>query len=416
MGSGGREHALAWKLSSEAEVFAAPGNPGVAQIGECFPINPNDTAAIRSLCGSLRPDLVLVGPEDPLIGGLADALRADGFNVFGPGAKGARLEGSKAFSKELMMRAGVPTADYRSCSTVEKASSFAREVFAAGRSVVVKASGAALGKGVIVCSALEEAEEAIRAMLEEKAFGDAGSTIVVEERLKGPEFSLLVVASGRNFVSLPIAQDYKRALDNDRGPNTGGMGSYSPVSWLDPGLCALAEEMVAKRALHRLADDGIDFRGVLFCGVLVQNGRPYCLEYNVRFGDPETQTVVRRLGAGLPDLLMAAARGDELPSIAVKDNAAVSVVLASGGYPGVYQKGLTISLPSNLPQGVQIFHAGTRRVQGQLVTAGGRVLCVSASAPNLPEARKTAYKVCDGIKFEGMHYRSDIASVPVAAI
>lgn len=415
VGSGGREHALAWKLSSESEIFAAPGNPGIAQIGQCFPIAANDLSGLRILSKGLKPDLVLVGPEDPLIQGLADGLRDDGFVVFGPGARGAQLEGSKAFSKSVMQAAGVPTADFRAFTDSVMAKEFAKELFGAGKQAVVKASGAALGKGVVVCSTLPEAEDAVEMMLVEGALGEAGTEIVVEERLSGREFSLLTICSGSVYASLPVAQDYKRALDNDRGPNTGGMGSYSPVGWLNEDLIRTAEEKIAKPAIREMCRQGIDFRGILFSGIMVQNGKPYCLEYNVRFGDPETQTVMMRLGSGLSGLLYAAASGEVIEAPKPVNNAAVSVVLASGGYPGKYEKGKTVTLPASLPPNTQIFHAGTERVQGQLFTAGGRVLCVTSSGETVQEARETAYRVCESIAFDGMYYRKDIAAEAVSA-
>jgi phosphoribosylamine--glycine ligase len=414
VGSGGREHALAWKLSQEAAVFCAPGNPGMGQVGECYPIAANDIPGLRILCKGLKPDLVVVGPEDPLIFGLADHLRADGFAVFGPGLKGARLEASKAYAKEIMREAGVPTARYGVFTEPAPAISFAAELFQTGQGAVIKASGAALGKGVVVCSNVHEAKESIDSMLLDRALGDAGSTIVVEERLKGREFSLLTIASGTGIHSLPVAQDYKRALDGDRGPNTGGMGTYSPVPWLTDELIAEAERTIAAPVLSLLAATGVEFRGVLFSGVLVQDGKPYCLEYNVRFGDPETQTVMMRLGNGLASLLFAAATGRGLPTFEVKPNAAVSVVVASEGYPGQYEKDKALTLPTTLPNSVQIFHSGTSRVQGQLVTSGGRVLCVSAEGATVAEARATAYRVCESIGFDGMYYRKDIAEEAVS--
>jgi len=384
-------------------------------VAECYPIAVNDHAGLRILCNSLKPDLIVIGPEDPLIAGLADELRDDNYVVFGPGAAAARLEGSKAFAKALMEHAGVPTAWYRTFSTAKDAKQFARELFAQGKGAVVKASGNALGKGVVVCSSIDEAEAAIESMLVERAFGDAGSTVVVEERLKGREFSLLTVASGESYFSLPVAQDYKRALDNDRGPNTGGMGTYSPVSWLSSDVFSAAEEKIAAPTLMQLSRDDLDFRGVLFSGIMVHDQNPYCLEYNIRFGDPETQTVMMRLGTGLSGLLFAAACGEELAPIPVLDNAVVSVVLASGGYPGKYEKGKTITLPPTLPASVQIFHAGTMRTQGQLVTNGGRVLCVTAAAESVASARALVYKVCDGIGFDGMYFRKDIAAEALSA-
>lgn len=402
VGSGGREHALAWKLAQEAEVFASPGNPGIAQVGTCLSGDP------LTIATDLKPDLVVVGPENPLIDGLGDRLRAGGIPTFGPGAAGAKLEASKAYAKERMSKAGIPTAAYQSFQEAEAARHYAAHRFGQGFQLAVKASGAALGKGVVVCSTLNEASEAIDMMMVDRELGDAGDTVVLEDRLVGREFSLLSVCSGTEFVSLPVAQDYKRSLDGDRGPNTGGMGTYSPAPWVSDDLLRRTEAEVVAPLLASLASDGIDYRGVLFSGLMVVDDRPYCLEYNVRFGDPETQSVVRRLGSGFLDLLMAAADGRSLPRPEVLDNASITVVLASGGYPGSYAKGLAIHLPSELPDGVEIFHAGTSSSGGLLVTSGGRVLGISAAAAMAEAARAAAYSAVDTIQFEGRTFRTDI--------
>jgi phosphoribosylamine---glycine ligase len=409
LGSGGREHALAWKLAQEAEVMCAPGNPGIAEDCECRAISLEDQSAVEQLCQELQPDLVVVGPEAPLIAGLGDRLRRAGFSVFGPSEAGARLEGSKAFAKDLMREHGVTTAEFSTFEDPELAAMYARAHFEGGRQVVVKASGAALGKGAIVCSSLEEAEDAIRMMMVDGELGDAGRTVVIEERLSGPEFSLLTICSGAHFASLPVSQDYKRALNGDRGPNTGGMGSYSPVGWVNQELVRQTEDEVVKPMLDALQMHAIDFRGVLFSGLILHGSRPYCLEYNVRFGDPETQTVMMRLGSGLADALLAAAEGRSFESPEVLDNAAVTVVIASGGYPGAVKKGLPIELPVDVPQGVKLFHAGTATADARLVTSGGRVLGVTASAPTLEEARILAYETARQVRFEGARYREDIA-------
>lgn len=409
VGSGGREHALVWKLKQEAEVFCSPGNAGIAQECECFDVSATDQAGIGALCHRLIPDLVVIGPEDPLIAGLADFLRKESFAVFGPNQNAATLEGSKAWSKQMMVEAGVPTAAYQSFSDPELAFAFAESRFAAGRQVVVKASGNALGKGVVVCSSIDEAEVAIGAMLVEREFGEAGANIVIEDRLVGREFSLLTIVGGRETISLPIAQDHKRALDGDRGPNTGGMGTYSPCEWVSEELLAQTERHIVKPMVKHLADIGIDYRGVLFSGVMVVDDIPYCLEYNVRFGDPETQTVIQRLGSGFAALLFAAATGQPLPKMATLENAVVTVVMASAGYPGRYKKHVPIHI-GKLPPGVLVFHAGTGMSDGELVTTGGRVLGVSASASTLPEARTLAYAGVESIRFNGSTCRKDIAS------
>lgn len=409
VGSGGREHALAWKLSAEGhEVCAAPGNPGLAALGTCYDVSPMDLGKMVELCQQIQPTLILVGPEDPLIAGLADALRAAGFDVFGPGKAAAQLEGSKAFSKELMLQAKVPTARSGTFTDAWDAIEFADKRYAKGGQVVVKASGAALGKGVSVCSTFEEAQTAIEDALVRKVFGEAGAIIVVEDRLEGREFSLLTLCSDHGIYSLPVAQDYKRIFDNDEGPNTGGMGTYSPVPWVDSNLVHLTEQDIVRPILTELKSMGIPYRGVLFSGVMEQYGELYCLEYNVRFGDPETQSVMGRLGNGFGAALLACARGEEIPSIPVLDNAVVSVVAAAGGYPGTVEKGKAITVGS-LPDGVGCFLAGVKEEGGNLVTNGGRVLAVSAIASDLASARAAAYQGIEGVAFEGMQYRKDVA-------
>lgn len=413
MGSGGREHALAWKLAQEAEVIVTPGNAGIAKDVECLAIAASDFPGLLEACINREIDLVVVGPEDPLIDGLADFLREAGTAVYGPGAAGAMLEASKAYSKDLMIQAGVPTARSGTFEDAEAAKEFARSLTNSGALPVIKASGNALGKGVVVANSIEEAEEAIEMMMVDREFGDAGRVVVVEERLLGFEFSLLTLCSGTDFHSLPVAQDYKRALDGDRGPNTGGMGTYSPVGAAPPDLVREAEDLAVKPMLRRLAAQGIDYRGTLFSGFMVQNGQPYCLEYNVRFGDPETQTVMRRLGKGFADALLAAATGTPIPPVEVLDHSAITVVVASGGYPGSYEKGKLVRLPEGMPENVKVFHAGTAGSGADLLSAGGRVLGVSAVGDTLEEARVDAYQVCDQIEFEGKHFRRDIAASPV---
>ncbi|MEA2552513.1 MAG: phosphoribosylamine---glycine ligase [Fimbriimonadaceae bacterium] len=415
IGSGGREHALAWKLAQEAEVHAAPGNPGIAEDCVVHDIPTTDFPALIGLAKGLAVDLVVIGPENPLIEGLADHLRAEGIPTFGPSAESAQLEGSKAFSKALMQAANVPTAEFQSFSDSARARAYARDMFKSGRRVVVKASGTALGKGVIVCDNSEQAERAIANMIDENEFGNAGSTIVVEERLQGREFSLLTLCSDDDFYSLPIAQDYKRAQDRDRGPNTGGMGSYSPVPWISGDLVKQAEEEIVRPILQSMR--GCGYRGVLFSGLMVQDGRAYCLEYNVRFGDPETQAIMMRLGSGFADALLACAKGEPIPRPDVKDNAAVCVVVASANYPGPVEKGYVILPPEKIPEGSKLFHAGTAQKDGDLVTNGGRVFGATASGDTLEDARERAYELARAVRFQGAWFRSDIAhlrdAVPV---
>lgn len=410
VGSGGREHALAWKLGQEAEVLCAPGNPGIAEDVEVVPVAVSDFEGLKNLALERAVDLVVVGPEDPLVGGLADVLRAAGIHVFGPGALGAKLEGSKSFSKELMFEAGIPTAEFLTFQNADEAKTYARQRFADGRPVVVKASGNALGKGVFVCDTIQEAESAIDQMLVDRIFGDAGDQIVVEDRLQGFEFSLLTLVGDHNYVSLPVAQDYKRAFDGGRGPNTGGMGSYSPVPDVPDELVKRTEERVVAPLVKRLREMGYTYRGVLFSGLMVDGGEPYCLEYNVRFGDPETQSVMLRLGNGLAAALHASAIGAEIPAPEVLDNHAVTVVMASDGYPGSYAKGVPLDVSQRIAA-TKVFHAGTALNDGQLVSNGGRVLGISASGGTLTEARANAYAGVESIGFPGVHFRRDIADL-----
>lgn len=410
IGSGGREHALAWKLAQEGhEVACAPGNPGTAQIGPNFDAPVHDRRALLMAANNFKPDLIVIGPEDPLIAGLADMFRENGFKVFGPGQDAARLEGSKAFAKDMMKRSGVPTAEYQVFSDPGAANEFVASRFGAGRQVAVKASGAAQGKGVVLCSSQQEAEEAVARMLIEKSFGEAGRTIVVEDKLVGREFSLMTLVSGGDICSLPVARDYKRVWDGDEGLNTGGMGTCSPVAEITDDVVARTEETVVRPILGTLAELGIDFRGVLFSGLMMTESGPECLEYNVRFGDPETQTVVSRLDSGLGDALMACALGEPIPAIKSKAESVVSVVLASAGYPDPYQTGLPISM-GRIPEGVNVFHAGTAEMNGKLVTSGGRVMAVTATAADLNAARALAYQACHAIEFTGKHYRTDIGA------
>lgn len=408
VGSGGREHALAWKLSQEAEVVVSPGNPGIAEICAVRDIGVKNHSGLIELAREVAADLVVIGPEDPLIDGLADALREAGFAVFGPGRDGAKLEASKAWSKDLMDSAGVPTALGASFTDADIACDYINERFLNGRRVVVKASGAALGKGVVVCETEIQAQEAARWMLG-GGLSDAGSTIVIEDRLGGQEFSLLTLVSGTAYRSLPVAQDYKRVFDNDEGPNTGGMGSYSPVGWISDELIYRTEEQVVQPILEELAKRGINYRGVLFSGLMVEHDEPACLEYNVRFGDPETQSIMLRLGTGLADALMACAQGaDMIPEIEILDNHVVTVVMASEGYPTSPRTGHPISI-GEIPDHTQVFHAGTRMVDGGLTSSGGRVLAVSASGQDQFEARARAYTAVSALQFEGAHFRRDIA-------
>ncbi|MDI9641327.1 phosphoribosylamine--glycine ligase [Kamptonema cortianum] len=412
IGGGGREHALCWKLAQDGHtIAAAPGNPGIAQVAEVFPIPVNDRMGLLQAAQSFQPDFIIVGPEDPLIAGIADMFRANDFKVFGPDQSAARLEGSKSFSKDMMKRSGVPTAAFQSFSDPRQAKDFAAAKFANGSQVVVKASGAALGKGVIVCDEFPDAEKAIDDMLIELAFGEAGRTIVVEERLFGQEFSLFTLISGQSICSLPVAQDYKRVGDGDSGPNTGGMGSYCPASWVTPDLIQSCEETVVRPILSTLAELDITYQGVLFSGMILTESGPKCLEYNVRFGDPEIQSVVRTIGKGFAEALFAVASGDPIPDITTNGQSSVSVVMAAKNYPGSPETGAEIAI-GELPSGVEIFAAGAKSSGSTWQVSGGRVLAVSAVGKSLAEARSLAYQGVDAVQFEGQQYRTDIAAQP----
>jgi phosphoribosylamine---glycine ligase len=416
VGSGAREHALVWALqrsASATEVFAAPGNPGIAETALCFPIDPADPTQVAQLADDLTVDLVVVGPEVPLVAGVADAVRARGRPCFGPGRAGARLEGSKAWMKQVLAEAGVPTARHGSFGVDDEAAARAfLEGFAPP--YVVKTDGLAAGKGVVVTESLADAHDAVRAYLSGEAFGDAGRTLVVEEGLTGPELSLLVVCNGDPdaAVSLTPAQDFKRALDGDAGPNTGGMGAYSPVPIVTDAVVDDVMDRAVRPTLRWLSDHDVDYRGVLYAGMMLTADGPKVIEYNVRFGDPETQVVLPRVASDLAELLRAAAVGEVL-DVAFADEAAVTVVLAADGYPAAPRTGdpITGVDVAAAINAVTVFHAGTTRdEQGTLRTAGGRVLSVTATGIDLEVARIRAYEAASVIQWQGQTYRRDIAA------
>ncbi|MBX7191316.1 MAG: phosphoribosylamine--glycine ligase [Sandaracinaceae bacterium] len=411
VGSGAREHALAWKLlqsPSVGEIVVAPGNAGIAGIARCVPVSVDDVPGLVALARSEAIDLVVVGPEAPLVSGLVDALEAAGIAAFGPRREAARLEGSKAFAKEIMREAGVPTAGFAVFDDAEAAEAYVRE---AGRPLVVKADGLCAGKGVVVAKDTAEALEAVRAMMRERVHGDAGARVVIEECLVGPEVSYHVVCDGTRYVPLAAAQDHKRLLDGDRGPNTGGMGAYSPPPVVTPEIERAILSRVVEPVLETMRARGTPFRGALFVGVMVVDGAPQVLEFNVRFGDPETEVLMARWGGDVLPLFDAAARGD-LGGIAPAWDAphALAVVLAAHGYPTAPRKGDRIEGLEAVREvpGVVAFHAGTRASGGGLETAGGRVLTVTAIGASLEEAAERAYLACDRIRFDGMQLRRDI--------
>ena len=410
LGSGGREHALAVKLAQSprcGSLYIAPGNGGTLAVGENVALDAEDPAAVAEFARETGCGLVVIGPEAPLVAGVADAVRAAGIPCFGPGAAGAQMEGSKLFSKQLMDRAGIPTAAYGSFADETSALAYVREQ---GAPLVVKADGLAAGKGVIVATELAQAEEAVRECFG-GAFGAAGSTVVIEEMLAGPECSLLAFTDGRCVRPMATSQDHKRALEGDRGPNTGGMGVYSPVPIVTDeehaAMCAVMERTVAQ-----LAAEGIDYRGCLYGGFMLTPAGPKVLEFNARFGDPETQVILPRLKNDLVEVMLACAEGRlDAIELAWRDEWAVSVVLTSAGYPGSYEKGKVIEgvEEAEALEGVTVYHAGTAvNEAGELVTAGGRVLNVTALGATFEEARNLAYAACEKITFEGKTLRRDI--------
>jgi phosphoribosylamine---glycine ligase len=405
VGSGGREHALAWKIAQSpvlTRLVCAPGNPGTAALASNRPVVAEDPQAVTALAHDERVDLVVVGPELPLSCGVADALRRAGIPVFGPDAAAAHLEASKAFAKDVMASAGVPTAAHRTFENARAAEDYART---RGR-LVVKADGLAAGKGVVVAGTTEEAVHAVREL---SALGAAGSRLVLEDALEGEELSVIALADGERYVLLPPAQDHKRLLDGDLGPNTGGMGAVSPVPLLDAaGLEAVGETVIAP-VLREMARRGHPFSGALYAGLMLTPSGLRVLEFNARFGDPEAQVLVLQLAEDLLPLLHACATGALVQRpLSVAPGASVGVVLASAGYPGAPRTGSPIAGTEGMGAGTHVFHAATALVDGRLVTAGGRVLTVCATAASLDEARRAAYRSVSSIHFEGMQLRHDI--------
>lgn len=410
MGSGGRESALGWGLASGgADLTSLPGNPGLAALGDLVEGDPSDAASVVRTAKDRGVDLVVIGPEAPLVAGVGDALRSEGFRVFGPDAAAARIEGSKQHAKDLMLSAGIPTARSRSFDEVAPALAFLDEL---GPPFVIKADGLAAGKGVVVTSDRGEAEEALRDRIERGSFGEAGRVVLIEEFLDGPETSLIAFCDGTNAVACEPAQDYKRVGDEDAGPNTGGMGSYSPVPDCPPELAARIVEEVIEPMMKETARTGAPFIGALYAGLALTSNGPRVIEFNARFGDPETQALIPRLASDLTEVCAAAAGGD-LSGIRLqwREEACVSVVLSSGGYPGKHEVGFPISglEEASALEECMVFHAGTTARDDGVVTAGGRVLAVSALGASFEQARERAYQAAALIDFEGKHLRSDIA-------
>ena len=417
IGGGGREHALAWKLAQSprvAEVFVAPGNAGTALENNVtnIDLSVSDLDGLIRFAESNAIDYTVVGPEAPLVGGLVDRFEAKGLRCFGPNADCARLEGSKAFTKEFLNRHNIPTAAYGTFTDVDQALAYLDDV---GAPIVVKADGLAAGKGVILAETLDEAKSAVKDMLQGNQFGDAGRRVVIEEFLTGEEASFIVMVDGTDVLPLASSQDHKAAYEGDTGPNTGGMGAYSPAPVVDQNCHNRIMSQVIKPTIHGLAADGLKYRGFLYAGIMVTaDGTPKVLEYNCRFGDPETQPILFRLKSDLLDLIEAACHGSLEDQIAIWDSrAALGVVMAAPGYPGDYPKGATISLGQDI-EDTKVFHAGTGMNRNRPVTSGGRVLCVTALGSGVTEAQTKAYERLKTVQFEGAEYRTDIGYRAVA--
>ncbi len=413
IGSGGREHALAWRLASSEKcsaLYCAPGNPGIASVAECVNISADDIAGLVTFAKDKKIDLVVAGPEVPLVLGIADELKKAGIKIFGPDKAAAQLEGSKGFTKDLCNKYNIPTAGYGRFTDVVKAESFIRKT---GAPIVVKADGLAAGKGVIIAQNVDEAIVAAKDMLSGNAFGAAGAEVVVEEYLDGEELSFFALTDGKTVVPFTSAQDHKRVGDGDVGPNTGGMGAYSPAHMMSNDLQQKIMQRIILPTARGMKLDGNPFSGVLFAGIMVVKGDPYLIEYNARFGDPETQPMLLRLQNDLLEVLDACASKtlDQLAPLQFSPNIALAVVMAAKGYPASYAKGTTINgldAADNL-QGVKVFHAGTSKNEtGQIVANGGRVLTVTASAPSVTEAQKLAYHAVDKIEWKDGFCRRDI--------
>ena len=411
VGGGGREHALCWALRREnpdADLFCAPGNPGTAELATNLPIAADDLDRLADAADMHGIDLTVVGPEVPLARGLADRLRAEGRAVFGPGAAAAQIEASKAFAKDVMAAAGIPTAASRTFQELGAALAYVDDH---PEPLVVKASGLAAGKGAVVCATRSEAAATVRAMLGERAFGEAGATVVIESFLVGEEISVLAVTDGRDFELLPVSQDHKRLLEGDAGPNTGGMGAYSPVAVATAAVLERARHEVLAPALEEMRRRQTPFSGVLYAGLMVDAaGTPWVVEFNCRLGDPETQVVLPLVSAGLTESMWSVARGEGVQPIqCLGGTASVTTVLAARGYPDRPEKGAEIHIPATLPPGVTVFHAGTTRgADGVLRASGGRVLNVTAVAPTFAEAQRRSRQAAEAVQFEGKIYRRDI--------
>ncbi|MGB4505387.1 MAG: phosphoribosylamine--glycine ligase [Syntrophaceticus sp.] len=410
VGGGGREHTLVWKLKKSPRVdkiYCAPGNGGIARDAECISIAAEDIKGLAEFAEREKIDLTVVGPEAPLVAGIGDLFSSRGLKLFGPRGKAALLEGSKVFAKQVMSKYSVATAAFAVFQDAIEALNYVRKL---GGPCVVKADGLAAGKGVIIAKNTEEAEDAVKLVMEKRAFGEAGNSVVIEELLEGEEVSVLAFTDGKTIRPLVASQDHKRIYDGDQGPNTGGMGAYSPPPVYTEDLHARVLREVLEPVIYGLAADGIQYKGVIYAGLMLTKKGPYVLEFNCRFGDPETQVVIPRLKTDLVDVMEAVVE-ERLDDVQLEwdPRAAVCVVMASGGYPGSYEKGKVITGLDQLPPDVLAFHAGTAISGEQLVTSGGRVLGITGFGATIEEAVQRAYAGVEKIHFDGMHYRHDIA-------
>jgi phosphoribosylamine--glycine ligase len=412
IGGGGREHTLVWKLAQSPkvkEIYAAPGNAGTAKIAHNLDIKPNDIETLAKTASAEKIDLTVVGPEAPLASGIADQFLIRGLPIFGPTKQATEIESSKVFAKELMQKYKIPCAKSASFSDYSKAKDYVKRQ---QPPIVVKADGLAAGKGVILADSIPKALQALSQIMEEKAFGAAGDRVLIEEHLSGKEMSTFAFTDGQSLIPMASACDYKPVFDGDKGPNTGGMGSYSPPPFLTPALADTVKDKIMQTAVKAMKHEGRVYRGVLYGGLMVSNGNPKVLEFNARFGDPEAQVTLPLLETDLVDIMLAVNNNklDEL-KIEWSQDACVGVVMASGGYPGSYKTGFPITGLDDLDEDTLVFHAGTRLEEGKIVTSGGRVLAVVARGKTLAEARDKVYKNITRINFEGCHYRKDIALI-----
>ena len=414
VGSGGREHALVWKIAQSKlvqKIFCAPGNGGIAHLAECIDIKADDVFGLLEFARKEKIDLTVVGPEVALSLGIVDEFVKAGLKIFGPNKKAANLEASKVFSKQLMAKYNVPTAAFKVFDDPEAAKKYIEQI---GAPCVVKADGLAAGKGVVVAKTIKEANDAVTSIMQDKIFGDAGKKIVIEECLLGQEASIMVITDSKNVVALASAQDHKRIFDNDEGANTGGMGAYSPASIVTPDILVEVMEKIIYRTIDGLVKEGIGYRGVLYAGIMLTKEGPKALEFNVRFGDPETEVILPRLKSDLVEIMLATTEGEliKIKNLFWDPRACVCVVCASGGYPGDYAKDKEIKglHDAEKLKDIVVFHAGTKKVKDKILTSGGRVLGVTGLGATIEVAINKTYEAVNKINFEGMHFRRDIGS------